>query len=103
MEITCSGRTYSAAEMQAYGLVSRVVPAAQLDEAVDSVLKDFRRSSPFILRMNTRVLQGMRGRPFATALEDAERVFLNELMHTEDVQEGLAAFFEKRRPVWKNR
>jgi enoyl-CoA hydratase/carnithine racemase len=33
----------------------------------------------------------------------AERVFLGELMATEDVREGLASFFEKRRPAWKNR
>jgi cyclohexa-1,5-dienecarbonyl-CoA hydratase len=103
MEITCSGRTYSAAEMHAFGLVSRVVAAAQLDEAVETVLKDFRRASPFILRMNTRVLKSLRGVSFAPALEEAERVFLSELMPTEDVQEGLAAFFEKRKPVWKNR
>jgi cyclohexa-1,5-dienecarbonyl-CoA hydratase len=102
MEITCSGRTYAAAEMQGWGLVSRVVPATQLDEAVEAVLKDFRRASPFIMRMNTRVLKSARGRPFEEALAEAERVFLTDLMHTDDVQEGLAAFFEKRKPVWKN-
>ena len=44
-----------------------------------------------------------RRRPFAEALPVAERVFLDELMRTEDVREGIASFFEKRRPEWKNR
>ncbi len=103
MEITASGRTYTATEMQQIGLVSRVVPASGLEDAVESVLKDFRRSSPHILRMNARVLKQLRGRPFREALAEAETRFLEELMATEDVREGMAAFFEKRRPVWKNR
>jgi cyclohexa-1,5-dienecarbonyl-CoA hydratase len=103
MEITCTGRTYSAAEMQDCGLVTRVVPADQLDEAVESYCKDLRRASPLILRVNVRVLRQSRGRAFAEALGDAERVFLNELMQTEDVREGLSSFFERRRAVWKNR
>jgi cyclohexa-1,5-dienecarbonyl-CoA hydratase len=103
MEITSSGRTYGAAEMQACGLVSQVVPAERLEAAVEEVCRDFRRASPLILRMNARVLKGMRGRPFAEALESAEAVFVRELMRTDDVREGLAAFFEKRRPAWKNR
>jgi cyclohexa-1,5-dienecarbonyl-CoA hydratase len=103
IEITCSGRNYTAAEMQACGLVARVVPAAQLEEAIEAVLKDFRRASPLVMRMNVRTLKQHCGRPFEPALAEAERTFLEELMRTEDVREGLASFFEKRRPVWKNR
>lgn len=102
IEITASGRTYSAAEMHACGLVSRVVPADGLAGAVESVLKDFRRASPLIARMNIRTLKRLRGRSFEGALAEAEKTFLDELMRTEDVREGLASFFEKRRPSWKN-
>ena len=38
-----------------------------------------------------------------TARREAEKVFLEELMPSEDVREGIASFFEKRKPVWKNR
>jgi cyclohexa-1,5-dienecarbonyl-CoA hydratase len=103
MEIVCSGRTYTAAEMLSYGLVTRVVPAAALDGVVEEVLRDFRRSSPLIMRMNVRVLKRLRGRSFVQELEEANQVFCRDLMKTEDVREGLASFFEKRRPVWKNR
>lgn len=103
LEITASGRTYSATEMRDCGLVGQVVPSGGLLETMETVLKDFRRSSPLILRLNTRMLKRLQGRPFREALAEAETVFLEELMKTEDVREGLVSFFEKRRPAWKNR
>lgn len=103
LEITCTGRTYTAAEMLTLGLVSRVVAAAELPAAVESVLADLRRSSPLVMRLNVRLTRALFGRPFEEARLAAERTFLGELMATEDVREGLASFSEKRRPVWKNR
>jgi cyclohexa-1,5-dienecarbonyl-CoA hydratase len=103
LEITCTGRTYTAAEMFAMGLVSRVIPSTELSVALDSVLADLRRASPLVMRMNVRMTRTLHGRPFEDARLEAERVFLGELMATEDVREGLASFFEKRRPAWKNR
>ena len=41
--------------------------------------------------------------PFAQALEGVSDLFLNTLMKTEDVLEGIASFEEKRRPDWKNK
>ena len=103
LEISCTGRTYTAAEMLAMGLVSRVVASTDLPAATDGVLADLRRSSPLVMRMNVRLTRTLFGEPFEVARRVAERVFLDELMATEDVREGLASFFEKRRPVWKNR
>ncbi len=103
IEVTSTGRTYSAAEMQTMGLVSRVVPEGGLPEALAQVLGDLRRASPLVMRMNVRLAKNLNGRSFEEARLEAERVFLGELMATEDVREGIASFFEKRRPAWKNR
>lgn len=103
LEITCTGRTYTAAEMLAMGLVSRVIASAELPAALEGVLADLRRASPLVMRMNVRMTRTLFGQPFEDARRAAERVFLGELMATEDVREGLASFFEKRQPAWKNR
>ncbi|MCP4572753.1 MAG: enoyl-CoA hydratase/isomerase family protein [bacterium] len=102
MEITCSGRAYTAGEMAEFGLVSRVVPGTELEATLEAVLKDFRRASPLVLRLNSRTLKQSRATDFAAALAAAERVFLDDLMTSADPVEGIAAFYEKRRPEWKN-
>ncbi|HUU00204.1 MAG TPA: enoyl-CoA hydratase/isomerase family protein [Myxococcota bacterium] len=103
MEITCSGRIYSAEQMNAYGLVSRVVKSDELDGVLDATLRDFRKASPLVMRLNVRTLKRLRTLPFEQAHQEAEKVFLEELMATEDVLEGIASFYEKRKPEWKNR
>jgi cyclohexa-1,5-dienecarbonyl-CoA hydratase len=102
VEVTSTGRTYTAAEMQAMGLVSRVVTPEELPAALEAVLSDMRQASPLVMRMNVRLLRRLQGRPFEEARREAERAFLEELMATEDAREGSAAFYQKRRPVWKN-
>lgn len=103
LEITCTGRTWSAAEMAALGLVSRVVPAEELATALEQVLTDLRRASPAVMRLNVRLTRQLAGRPFEEARQEAERVFLSDLMALEDVREGIASFYQKRRPNWRNR
>lgn len=103
LEVTCTGKTCTAAEMAVLGLVSRVVAADELAAALDLVLKDLRRASPLVMRMNVRLTRQLAGRPFEAARREAERVFLTELMATEDVREGIDAFYGKRRPAWQNR
>jgi enoyl-CoA hydratase/carnithine racemase len=89
--------------MRECGLVTRIVATDDLAAEMEKVLDDFRQASPAILRLNVRTLKRLRGRPFEEARLEAEKVFLEELMATEDVREGIAAFFDKRKPDWKNR
>jgi cyclohexa-1,5-dienecarbonyl-CoA hydratase len=103
VEITCSGRSYSAAEMKELGLVRHVVPPDGLGAAVEEVLADFRKASAAVMRLNKRTLRYVTGRPFEEARVTAERIFLEKLMKLEDVREGIAAFQEKRPPLWKDR
>jgi len=101
-EITCSGRNYTAREMHEFGLLSRVVPGAELHAAVESVLKDFRKASAAVMRLNVRTLKRIEALPYREARAEAVRVFLEELLPLEDVKEGIASFYDKRRPEWKN-
>jgi len=103
MEITCSGRTYSAEQMRDYGLVSQVVSSDDLNGVMESYLRDFRKASPLIMRMNTRILKQLRDKPYEPAHKEAEQIFLEELMATDDVLEGISSFYEKRKPEWKNK
>ena len=103
LEVTCTGRTYSATEMASMGLVSRVVAADELDGALEAVLADLRRASPAVMRMNVRLTRRLHGRSFEEGRREAERVFMHGLMPLEDVREGIAAFFAKRKPEWKGR
>jgi cyclohexa-1,5-dienecarbonyl-CoA hydratase len=56
-----------------------------------------------VLRLTKRAVRRGLDAPFDDALAAVEKIYLGELMRTEDAHEGLAAFMEKRKPVWKNR
>ena len=103
MEITCGGRAYSAEQMKDFGFVSYVVSHEELEERLEKTLKDFRAASPLVMRLNVRTLKAVKGLSMEEARKAAEKVFLEELMVTEDVLEGIASFYEKRKPAWKNR
>jgi cyclohexa-1,5-dienecarbonyl-CoA hydratase len=103
VEITTTGRTYTATEMQTMGLVSQVVAQAEMQQTLEAVLADMRRASAAVMRMNVRLVRRLSGRPFEEARLEAERAFVDELLPLDDVREGIAAFFEKRKPEWSNR
>lgn len=103
MELTCGGRAFDAATMERWGFVAQVVAPEALEEAVETFLSDLRAASPLTLRLNVRTLKRVRGLGVEEGRVEAERVFLEELMKTEEVSEGIAAFYEKRPPVWRNR
>jgi len=98
-----TGHQISTAEAQRLGLVTRVVPDYELPAAIDSLLEELRALSPSILHLTRRTLAQLHSEDFLKQLEDAERVYLSELMQTHDAQEGIHAFLEKRKPVWKGR
>jgi cyclohexa-1,5-dienecarbonyl-CoA hydratase len=96
-----TGRQISSTEAHRLGLVSRVVPDYELPVAVDSLLGELRALSPRVLLMTRRTLARLHSPDFFAQLEEAERLYLSELMQTHDAQEGIRAFLEKRKPVWK--
>jgi cyclohexa-1,5-dienecarbonyl-CoA hydratase len=103
LEIILSGASLTAAEAASLGLVSRVVPDDRLDAEVASALGRFQELSAPVLQLTRRAVIGALDLPFSDGLRHAEDVYLNQLMATEDAEEGLRAVMAKRKPAWKDR
>ena len=103
LEVCTTGKRYTAAEAQSMGMVNHVVEDDQLGEATDKLIKEIQANSPLIIRLNKQAVKQHLGMAFPQALQSVSDLFLNKLMKTEDVLEGIASFEEKRRPVWKNK
>ncbi len=103
IEVCCSGKVYTAEQGQAMGFVSQCVPQDQYDAAVEAFVSEIKSSSPLILRLNKQAVNKHLDMPLSDAIESVSGLFLNTLMKTEDTLEGIASFYEKRRPEWKNK
>jgi cyclohexa-1,5-dienecarbonyl-CoA hydratase len=103
LSLLLSGEVLGAAEAQRIGLVDRVVRAEALGDAVEAQVGRFRAQSATVLRLTKRVVIESLGVPFEQALSILEDVYRYELMTTADASEGLRAFVEKRKPVWRDR
>ena len=102
-ELILTGEALSAEDALALGFVNRVVPEEKLKEAVDEVISKIGEFSAPVLEMTKRVISGCLGLPLDKAMRQSHNIYLTQLMDLEDVQEGLRAVLEKRKPVWKNR
>lgn len=98
-----AGEQIGATEACRLGLVTRVVPDAELPGAVDGLLKEIRKLSPSVLRLTRKTLWHIHSPDFAKQLKEAERVYLSVLMKSHDAREGILAFLEKRKPSWKGK
>jgi len=103
VEICATGRTYSADEAKAMGMISQVAGEEAFGEAVQGVVDSLLASSPLIIRLSKRAVKKHLGMAFPEALAGVTDLFLNRLMKTEDTLEGINSFSEKRKPQWKNR
>ena len=103
MELVLGGGTIDAREARAIGLVNKVFPRETFAADSAKFLEQFLSLSRAALLYTKRAMRVAVGRPFAEALHSVEQIYLKEMMATEDATEGLNAFMEKRKPVWKNR
>jgi cyclohexa-1,5-dienecarbonyl-CoA hydratase len=102
MEILLGGENLLAEEGKAIGLVNRVFPRETFAADVQFFLAPFMKLSRVALLSTRRAIREAAGKPFDTALDTVEHIYLKELMLTDDAKEGLAAFLEKRQPAWRN-
>jgi cyclohexa-1,5-dienecarbonyl-CoA hydratase len=102
-ELLMTGASLSAADAEKIGLVTRVVPDERLDAEVAAVVQRFQESSAPVMQLTRRAIAGGLNLPFEDAVRHAEDVYLNQLLNTQDVEEGLRAVAEKRKPAWKDR
>ncbi|HEY6098647.1 MAG TPA: enoyl-CoA hydratase-related protein, partial [Anaeromyxobacter sp.] len=102
LELVYTGGRMTAREAEAAGLVTRVVPEAQLDAAVQEVLERIAAAAPAAVALGRRALADAEGLPFDEAVELLCRR-LGDVLRTDDAAEGLRAFVEKRAPLWKGR
>jgi enoyl-CoA hydratase/carnithine racemase len=101
-ELLLLGERWSADEALAAGLVNKVVPAAEFDAAVDEWASKLASKSPLIMRLGKEAMRRQLDMPLDDAL-DYLRAQLTLAVSTEDIVEGVTAFFEKREPHWKGR
>jgi cyclohexa-1,5-dienecarbonyl-CoA hydratase len=102
-ELILTGEMIEAAEALRVGLVNYVVPSIQLELKTLELLSKLRDLSAATLELAKRAIDLGRGRSLDSVLMDVEDMYLHELMKTHDATEGIRAFIEKRKPVWRDR
>ena len=101
-EWAITGEPFSAQEARAAGLINHVVPAADLDAKTQWLLDRIVDKSPTAIRRGKYAMRAIADMGFDQAIAYTESQ-IALLAMTEDAREGLAAFNEKRKPVWTGR
>jgi len=102
MEMVLLGERLNAAQAVELGLITRSVPSEKLDDEVEQVLQSLVAKSPIGMRIGKEAFYAMADMPFEEAV-DFLTGKIAEVASTEDAAEGITAFIEKRRPVFKGK
>jgi enoyl-CoA hydratase/carnithine racemase len=101
-ELLLLGQRITAEEAREAGIVNRVVKAREFDAAVDDWARRLAAKSPVLMKLGKDAMYRQLDMPFEDAL-DYLRAQLSIAFTTEDIREGVSAFFEKRDPHWTGR
>jgi cyclohexa-1,5-dienecarbonyl-CoA hydratase len=102
-DLILTGRTISGREAAEIGLANCAVPSDQLDAVVRECVDRLVTLSPAALAITKKAIYAWDSIHFDKGLARAENIYLQELIKTQDAQEGIAAFLQKREPRWKGK
>ncbi len=101
-EMCFFAQRFPAEQARAFDIVNQVVPAAELDAAVDAMVALLSANSPVALSIGRRAISAVTDLSFSDALNLTQAI-LPILSQSEDTREGMLAFAERRPPVWPGR
>ncbi len=99
LQMLLTGEPIAAATALDWGLVNQVVPPDELDTAVDTLVEQILRFSPRVIGLGKRAFYDQIERTEPDAYEHVKPVMAANVADR-DAQEGIAAFLEKRQPIW---
>jgi len=102
MEMMLLGERLTADQALEMGLITRAVPPDRLDEEVNAVLLSLAEKSPIGMKIGKQAFYAMADMPFEDAVDFLSHK-IAEVAATEDAREGITAFLEKRKPVFKGK
>lgn len=102
-ELIFTGRSISGEEAAAWGLANQACSRDELPKAVQASLDYLLRLSPVALAHAKKAFYAWDSVHLDKGLARAEKIYVEELMQTEDVVEGIQAWLEKRKPQWKGK
>lgn len=103
LDLIATGRALSAQEAHTMGFVTRLADGNGLDDAIAELSGQLTAQSRIAQQLGKKAVRSSLGNTFEHALQQAERIYLEDMAKTADVAEGAQAFLEKRSPVWQHR
>jgi len=102
-ELILTGRTFAGHDAEQFGLANYSVRSSQVMGKVADLIEQLTKLSPAALAVTKKAIYAWDSMHFDKGLARAEKVYLEELMKTDDAREGIAAFIEKRAALWKGK
>jgi cyclohexa-1,5-dienecarbonyl-CoA hydratase len=103
LELLLTGEVVDAAEAKALGLINKVFSTQEFHQKADEFIGKLTSLSAPVLKLTKRAVDRGLYANISEAITSVEELYLGELMQTEDAHEGLNAYLEKRKPIWKNK